>query len=161
MKRTQYVTLKNREGATRCMRDPDRPMMVCSGVAPPREIRVLLVEDDEMNRDMLHRRLVRQGFIVLLACDGEQAVASAREHQPDVILMDMSLPLLDGWGATRVLKADESTVKIPVIALTAHAMQPDRERALAAGCDGFETKPINFASLVATLERVCEESTGG
>jgi two-component system, cell cycle response regulator DivK len=116
-------------------------------------VRVLLVEDNELNRKMLHRRLARLGYEVVLAADGEEGVAQARSlPRPDVILMDMSLPVLDGWAATRELKADPETRSIPVIALTAHAMAGDRERALAAGCDDFETKPIDLDRVVAKME---------
>src|SRR6266536_5407220 len=104
--------------------------------------KVLLVEDNEMNRDMLSRRLIRRGFEVVVAVDGEQGVAAAAQEHPDIILMDMSLPVLDGWEATRRLKASEATRSIPVIALTAHAMSGDRDKALEAGCDDYDTKPI-------------------
>ena len=100
--------------------------------------KVLLVEDNEMNRDMLSRRLLRRGFEVVVAGDGEQGLAVAREQRPDLILMDMSLPILDGWEASRRLKADEVTRHIPVIALTAHAMAGDRDRALEAGCEDYD-----------------------
>jgi CheY-like chemotaxis protein len=115
--------------------------------------RILLVEDNEMNRDMLARRLARSGFEVLLAVDGQQGVESARRELPDLVLMDMSLPFLDGWAATRLLKADPLTVEIPVIALTAHAMTGDREKALEAGCDEFATKPVDIRALVETIDR--------
>ena len=113
---------------------------------------ILLVEDNEMNRDMLSRRLERKGFDVLLAVDGQEAVQSAREHQPDLILMDMSLPVIDGWDATRQLKAAPETQAIPVIALTAHAMSEDREKAMAAGCDDYDTKPIDLPHLLEKIE---------
>lgn len=112
---------------------------------------LLLVEDNEMNRDMLSRRLIRKGYDVLLAVDGEQGLALARE-QPALIVMDMSLPGLDGWAATRRLKADPATRDIPVIALTAHAMSSDRDAALAAGCDDFDTKPVELDRLLAKIE---------
>jgi len=115
---------------------------------------VLLVEDNEMNRDMLLRRLQRRGFNVLTALDGAEAIQMAREHQPALVLMDMSLPVLDGWEATRRLKADPATKAIPVIALTAHALPAERDRALDAGCAAFETKPIDFPKLLATMEAV-------
>lgn len=115
--------------------------------------RILLVEDNELNRDMLARRLVRSGFEVLQAMDGQEGVEAARRERPDLVLMDMSLPLLDGWAATRVLKSDPFTSAIPVIALTAHAMLGDRERALAAGCDEFATKPVELRTLLETMER--------
>jgi CheY-like chemotaxis protein len=116
--------------------------------------KILLVEDNELNRDMLSRRLVRRGYEVLLAGDGEQGIAVARAERPAVILMDMSLPKIDGWEATRQLKADEATRGIPVIALTAHAMSGDREKALEAGCDEYDTKPIDFDRLVAKIDRL-------
>jgi two-component system, cell cycle response regulator DivK len=116
-------------------------------------MRVLLVEDNELNRKMLHRRLVRRGYDVVLAADGAQGVALARAlPHPDLVLMDMSLPVLDGWAATRALKADPETRSIPVIALTAHAMTGDRERALEAGCDDFETKPVDLDRVIAKIE---------
>src|SRR5438445_7562963 len=114
--------------------------------------KILLVEDNEMNRDMLSRRLIRSGYEIVLAVDGEQGVALAASGRPDLVLMDMSLPVLDGWEATRRLKADPATREIPVIALTAHAMAGDRERALDAGCDDYDTKPIEFPSLLAKIE---------
>jgi two-component system, cell cycle response regulator DivK len=116
--------------------------------------KVLLVEDNEMNRDMLSRRLARRGFEVVVAEDGERGVAAAREAQPDLILMDMSLPVLDGWEASRRLKADETTSRIPIIALTAHAMAGDRDRALEAGCEDYDTKPIELARLLEKMDRV-------
>src|ERR687896_223583 len=106
--------------------------------------RILLVEDNEMNRDMLSRRLERRGYEVIVAVDGEEGVARARAETPDLVLMDMSLPVLDGWEATRQLKAAPETKGIPVIALTAHAMAGDREKALEAGCEDYDTKPIEF-----------------
>ncbi len=114
--------------------------------------RILLIEDDEMNRDMLSRRLVKRGYDVTIATDGEQGVELARAGSPDLILMDMSLPVMDGWTATRALKDDEATAGIPVIALTAHAMSGDREKALAAGCDDFDTKPIELTRLLDKIE---------
>lgn len=114
--------------------------------------RILLVEDNEMNRDMLSRRLSRKGHNILLAIDGEQGVQMALTEQPDLILMDMNLPILDGWAATRHLKALPETRTIPVIALTAHAMAGDREKCLAAGCDDYDTKPVEFARLVAKIQ---------
>jgi CheY-like chemotaxis protein len=115
-------------------------------------MKILLVEDNEMNRDMLARRLQRRGFEVVVAVDGLEGIALADSEAPDTILMDMSLPELDGWEATRRLKSAPSTRSIPVIALTAHAMSGDRDRALAAGCDDYETKPIDLARLVAKIE---------
>src|SRR5580704_8431037 len=116
--------------------------------------KVLLVEDNEMNRDMLSRRLARRGFEVVMAVDGEQGVQMAKEERPDLILMDMSLPVLDGWGATRQIKADSSTQSIPLIALTAHAMAGDRDKALQAGCDDYDTKPIELPRLLSKMERL-------
>lgn len=113
--------------------------------------RILLVEDNEMNRDMLTRRLERRGYEVLSARDGAEALAKARSEAPELILMDMSLPVIDGWEATRQLKADPATKAIPVIALTAHAMSGDREKALAAGCDDFDTKPIDLQRLLGKM----------
>jgi CheY-like chemotaxis protein len=114
--------------------------------------RILLVEDNEMNRDMLARRLQRRGYGVLIAPDGAEGVAQAQAEVPDLILMDMSLPVLDGWEATRRLKATPETRSIPVIALTAHAMSGDREKALEAGCDDYDTKPVEFNRLLAKIE---------
>ena len=114
--------------------------------------KILLVEDNEMNRDMLSRRLERKGYMVVLAVDGESGVEMARTEQPDVVLMDMSLPVLDGWEATRRLKADPATRSIPVIALTAHAMSSDRGKALQAGCDDYDTKPVELPRLLAKIE---------
>ena len=115
--------------------------------------RILLVEDNEMNRDMLSRRLARRGYDVVIAVDGEQGVAMARSESPALILMDMSLPGLDGWEATRRIKAAPETHGIPVIALTAHAMSGDREKAVAAGCDDFDTKPVDLQRLLAKIEQ--------
>ena len=114
--------------------------------------RILLVEDNEMNRDMLSRRLARHGYEVTIAVDGGEALARARELLPALILMDLSLPVIDGWEATRRLKQDESTRHIPVIALTAHAMTGDREKALEAGCDDFDTKPVDLPRLLGRIE---------
>jgi two-component system, cell cycle response regulator DivK len=114
--------------------------------------KILLVEDHEMNRKMLSRRLHSRGYEVIFAVDGLEAVATARRQQPDLILMDMNLPEIDGWEATRLLKADDVTRSIPVIALTAHAMVSDRQKALAAGCDDYESKPIEFERLIAKIE---------
>ena len=113
---------------------------------------ILIVEDNEMNRDMLSRRLERKGFKVLIAVDGEMGMDVARAHVPDLILMDMSLPVVDGWEATRRLKADDVLKHIPVIALTAHAMANDRDKALEAGCDDYDTKPIELPRLLAKIE---------
>jgi CheY-like chemotaxis protein len=122
--------------------------------------KILLVEDNEMNRDMLSRRLLRRGYEVAVALDGEQGVAMARTEAPALILMDMSLPGMDGWEATRQLKAAAETRSIPVIALTAHAMAGDREKALAAGCDDFDTKPLDLARLVDKIEALLARSGG-
>lgn len=115
-------------------------------------MKLLLVEDNEMNRDMLSRRLVRRGYEVVLAEDGGQGIEMARSSRPDLILMDMSLPVIDGWEATRQLKAADDTRHIPVIGLTAHAMAGDREQAIAAGCDEYETKPIDLDRLIGKVE---------
>ena len=114
--------------------------------------KILLVEDNEMNRDMLSRRLVRRGYDVDIAVDGEQGLAMARSTPPALILMDMSLPGVDGWEATRQLKTMPETRGVPVIALTAHAMAGDREKAIAAGCDDFDTKPVELPRLLAKIE---------
>lgn len=115
---------------------------------------ILIVEDNEMNLDMLSRRLTRKGFVVLSAGDGAAGVALCREERPDLVLMDMSLPVMDGWTATRTLKGDAETATIPVVALTAHAMQADQDKALAAGCDAFATKPIDLPELLAIIDRL-------
>jgi CheY-like chemotaxis protein len=114
--------------------------------------KILLVEDNEMNRDMLSRRLERKGFEVVLAVDGQSGVELAQSQSPDLVLMDMSLPVLDGWEATRRLKAHAATQRIPVIALTAHAMSSDRDKALEAGCDDYDTKPIDLPRLLEKIE---------
>ncbi len=114
--------------------------------------RILLIEDNEMNRDMLSRRLERKGFSVLLAVDGAEGVRLAAAEKPDLILMDMSLPVLDGWEASRVLKTDPKTRAIPIIALTAHAMPGDESKARAAGCDDYDTKPIELPRLLGKIE---------
>lgn len=116
--------------------------------------KVLIVEDNEMNRDMLSRRLMRKGYDVVLALDGEEGVAMAASEAPDIILMDMSLPKIDGWEATRRIKADDALKGVPVIALTAHAMTSDRDKALAAGCDDYDTKPIELPRLLEKIERL-------
>jgi CheY-like chemotaxis protein len=113
--------------------------------------KILLVEDNEMNRDMLSRRLLRNNFEVVMAVNGQEGVDLAKSERPDLILMDMSLPVMDGWAATRTIKADESTRSIPVIALTAHAMESDREQAMQAGCDDFDTKPIELPRLLGKI----------
>lgn len=114
--------------------------------------RILLVEDNEMNRDMLSRRLQRRGYEIVLAVDGQSGVEMARAESPDLVLMDMSLPVLDGWEATRRLKGDPATRHIPVIALTAHAMSSDRDKALEAGCDDYDTKPVELPRLLTKIE---------
>lgn len=114
--------------------------------------KILLVEDNEMNRDMLSRRLVKRGFEVVIAVDGLIGFAMATSEKPDLILMDMSLPGLSGWEASQRIKADPATAHIPIIALTAHAMAEDRDRALAAGCNEFETKPVDLASLLVKID---------
>ena len=114
--------------------------------------KILLVEDNELNRDMLTRRLARRGYTMVSAHDGAEGVAAAVREAPDLILMDMSLPVLDGWAATAQLKSAAATRAIPVIALTAHAMSGDREQALAAGCDDFDTKPVELQRLLAKIE---------
>lgn len=114
--------------------------------------KILLVEDNEMNRDMLSRRLQRKGYEVLLALDGQSGVEMAQTHAPDLVLMDMSLPVLDGWEATRRIKTNVATQHIPVIALTAHAMAGDREKSLEAGCDDYDTKPVELPRLLGKIE---------
>jgi two-component system response regulator len=113
--------------------------------------RVLLVEDNEMNRDMLSRRLQRKGFEVLIAVDGQQGVDMALAEAPEIILLDLSLPVMDGWTAAGHLKSNPTTAGIPILALTAHAMEGDREKALEAGCDDYDTKPVNFARLLEKM----------
>ncbi|MEI7773033.1 MAG: response regulator [Chloroflexales bacterium] len=118
--------------------------------------KILLVEDNEMNRDMLSRRLQRKGYDVVIATDGEQGVAMARSELPDLILMDMSLPIMDGWEATRAIKATRAIAAVPVIALTAHAMAGDQERCFAAGCDDYDTKPVDLPRLIAKIEALIQ-----
>jgi two-component system cell cycle response regulator DivK len=113
--------------------------------------KVLLVEDNEMNRDMLSRRLERRGFTVVIGVDGAQGVAMSKAESPDIVLMDMSLPVLNGWEATRAIKADPATQRIPVIALTAHSMAGDREKAMAAGCDDYDVKPVDITRLLGKM----------
>ena len=120
--------------------------------------RILVVEDNEMNRDMLSRRLQRKEYEVLLALDGRQGIAMAQSENPDLILLDLSLPEIDGWEATRCLKADPATRRIPVIALTAHAMAWDREKAFEAGCDDYDTKPVDFQRLLGKIETLLSEA---
>ena len=119
--------------------------------------KILLVEDNEMNRDMLSRRLMRKGYEVIIAVDGQEGVEAAKNELPDLILMDLSLPVLDGWDATRQLKAWPQTKHIPIIALTAHAMASDRETALVAGCDDFDTKPVEWSRLLEKLQHHLKE----
>jgi len=114
--------------------------------------KILVVEDNEMNRDMLSRRLVRKKYEVLVAVDGRESVEMARSEAPDLVLMDMSLPVMDGWEATRQLKASPATQAIPIIALTAHAMSGDREKAMEAGCDDYDTKPVELPRLLGKIE---------
>jgi CheY-like chemotaxis protein len=116
--------------------------------------KILLVEDNEMNRDMLSRRLTRRGFEVIFAVNGQEGVDLAASERPDIILMDMSLPVLDGWEATRRVKADDTTSRVPIIGLTAHAMSGDREKAIAAGCDDYDTKPVEIERLIGKIERL-------
>ncbi|KPJ95985.1 MAG: chemotaxis protein CheY [Gammaproteobacteria bacterium SG8_11] len=120
--------------------------------------KVLLVEDNEMNRDMLSRRLERKGFDVVFALDGQAAVEMAESEHPDLILMDMSLPIMDGWEATRRIKANGSLANIPIIALTAHAMSGDREKALQAGCEEYDTKPVDFPRLIEKINGLLNAS---
>jgi CheY-like chemotaxis protein len=119
--------------------------------------KVLLVEDNEMNRDILVRRLSRRGYLVVFAVDGRQGVEMARSERPDIILMDMSLPVMDGWEATRRVKSDDAIRSVPVIGLTAHAMSGDREKAIEAGCDDYDTKPVEFDRLIEKIERLLQE----
>ena len=121
--------------------------------------KILLVEDNEMNRDMLSRRLERRGYQVIIALDGEQGVSMAQSERPDLILMDMSLPVLNGWEAARQLKAASETQAIPIIALTAHAMLGDREKAMEAGCDDFDTKPVELPRLLGKIEALLARKT--
>jgi two-component system, cell cycle response regulator DivK len=114
--------------------------------------KLLLVEDNEMNRDMLSRRLKRKGFDILIAVDGKEGVEMAQGQSPDLVLLDMSLPVMDGWEAARVMKADETTRGIPIIALTAHAMSGDREKAIEAGCDEYDTKPVELPRLLEKIQ---------
>ncbi|HTL69244.1 MAG TPA: response regulator [Lacunisphaera sp.] len=119
--------------------------------------RILLVEDNEMNRDMLSRRLEKRGYTLSIAVDGGVGVALARSEKPDLILMDMSLPVIDGWEATKQLKADPDTKQIPIIALTAHAMDSDRQKAIDAGCDDFDTKPVELTRLLGKIEELLKK----
>ncbi len=121
--------------------------------------KILLVEDNEMNRDMLSRRLARRGFEVVVAVDGREGVTAAQREAPDIILMDMSLPVTDGWEATRLIRAGVGTARIPVIALTAHAMAGDRDKALEAGCNDYDTKPVELERLLEKIARLLDERT--
>ena len=121
--------------------------------------KILLVEDNEMNRDMLSRRLSRRGYEVLIAVDGQEGIDRAAADAPDLIVMDMMLPVIDGWQAARRLKAAETTRGIPVIALTSHAMQGDRERAIEAGCDDYDTKPVELDRLLGKIEALLKRGT--
>ncbi len=123
--------------------------------------KILLVEDNQMNRDMLSRRLARKGYEVVIAIDGQQGVAMARSETPDLILMDMSLPVVDGWEATRQLKTAPETQAIPIIALTAHAMAGDREKAVKAGCNDYDTKPIELPRLLEKIEALLVRASPG
>jgi CheY-like chemotaxis protein len=123
--------------------------------------KILLVEDNDMNRDMLSRRLIKRGYDVVMAVDGEEGVARARSDSPHLILMDMSLPVLDGWQATRRIKSDPATREIPVIALTAHAMAGDEEKARGAGCDDFDTKPVELPRLLGKIEALLKNRPAG
>jgi CheY-like chemotaxis protein len=118
--------------------------------------RILLVEDNEMNRDMLSRRLMKKGFEVVIAVNGQEGVDMAASENPDLILLDMSLPVMDGWTAAGHLKGNENTKQIPIIALTAHAMEEDREKALSAGCDDYDTKPVDFKRLLGKINERLE-----
>jgi two-component system, cell cycle response regulator DivK len=118
--------------------------------------KILIVEDNEMNRDMLSRRLIRRGYEVVMAIDGEQGITTAKAEGPDLILMDMSLPVIDGWEATRQLKAEPQTRGIPVIGLTAHAMAGDREKVIDAGCDDYDTKPVELPRLLQKIEALLD-----
>jgi two-component system, cell cycle response regulator DivK len=122
--------------------------------------RILLVEDNEMNRDMLSRRLIRNGYEVCIAMDGQQGADMALSERPDLILMDMSLPVIDGWEATRRIRANDVTRRIPVIALTAHAMAGDREKAMEAGCDDYDTKPVEITRLLGKIAALLKPTAG-
>ena len=122
--------------------------------------RILLVEDNDMNRDMLSRRLIRSGYEVFLAVDGQQGADMALSEQPDLILMDMSLPVIDGWEATRRIKANDATRRIPIIALTAHAMAGDREKAMEVGCEDYDTKPVEISRLLGKIAALLAPKAG-
>jgi two-component system cell cycle response regulator DivK len=119
--------------------------------------KILLVEDNEMNRDMLSRRLEKRGYTLCIAVDGGVGVALAKSEKPDLILMDMSLPVIDGWEATKQIKADPETANTPIIALTAHAMDSDRQKAIGAGCDDFDTKPVELGRLLGKIEELLKK----
>jgi two-component system cell cycle response regulator DivK len=121
-------------------------------------MKILLVEDNEMNRDMLSRRLERKGYEVVIAVNGQEGVELVTSTRPDLILMDLSLPIIDGWEATRRIKADPATASIPVIALTAHAMAEDRAKAMAAGCDDFDIKPVDLPRLLEKIDTLLRRS---
>ena len=121
--------------------------------------KILLVEDNEMNRDMLSRRLARHGHVVIIAVDGQQALDVVRTERPDVVLMDISLPVLDGWEATRRLRADPAIAQVPVIALTAHAMPGDRQKAMDAGCDDYATKPVDLQRLLVQIATALQKNS--
>lgn len=120
--------------------------------------KILIVEDNEMNRDMLSRRLERRGFTVVMAVDGGEGVAMARSEMPDLVLMDMSLPVMNGWEATQAIRADATIAHLPVIALTAHSMPGDREKAMEAGCDDYDTKPVDLARLLSKMAALGAEA---
>jgi CheY-like chemotaxis protein len=120
--------------------------------------KILLVEDNEMNRDMLSRRLARKGYEVVVAVDGQEGIDSAQTFLPDLIIMDMSLPVIDGWTATRMLKANATTKHIPIIGFSAHAMVGDRERGMEAGCDDYDTKPVEFSRLLGKIEALLKRA---
>jgi len=122
--------------------------------------KILLIEDNEMNRDMLSRRLTRNGYEVSIAVDGQQGADMALSERPDLILMDMSLPVIDGWEATRRIKANDATRRIPVIALTAHAMAGDREKAMEVGCEDYDTKPVEISRLLGKIAALLKETAG-
>jgi len=123
--------------------------------------KILLVEDNEMNRDMLSRRLERKGFEVLIAVDGQEGVNMARSESPSLILLDMSLPVIDGWEAVRKLKEDPKTKSIPVLGLSAHAMTPDRDKAISAGCDDYDTKPVDIKRLLGKIQALLDQNHAG
>ena len=124
-------------------------------------IKILLVEDNEMNRDMLSRRLVRKGFEVIIAVDGQEGVNMAHSESPSLILMDMSLPVMDGWEAVRTLKDNPETQSIPVLGLSAHAMTPDRDKAIKAGCDDYDTKPVDIKRLLGKIQALLDQDHAG